>query len=217
MGSLQEYPVNVGVLQGSILGHALFMLYFNDLPDHVICDIGYCVNDTSLYSKCDQASDLWQQLELASEPEFDLWDTVNWDRKWLADFSAEKPQLVLFDQSNSTDAIDVKMHGSILQEKSSCKMLGLNFSLNWMIGSYIISVAKIASNWIPSMKFLSPKVVLHLYKSSIHPSMEYCCHVRAGAPSWYLELLDKLQKWICRTNSPSLATSIECLAHHWNV
>ena len=55
---------------------------------------------------------------------------MNWDRKWLADFSAEKHQLVLFVQSNSTDAIDVKMHGSILQEKSSCKMLGLNFSLN---------------------------------------------------------------------------------------
>ena len=77
MGSLQEYPVNVGVLQGSILGHKFFILYFNDLPDHVICDIGYYVNDTSLCSKCDQASYLWQQLELASEPEFDLWDTVN--------------------------------------------------------------------------------------------------------------------------------------------
>ena len=43
--------------------------------------------------------------------------------------------------------------------------------------------------------------------------MKYCCHVWAGAPSCYLELLDKLQKWICRTVGPSLAASLEPLAH----
>ena len=47
--------------------------------------------------------------------------------------------------------------------------------------------------------------------------MEYCCHVWAGAPSCYLELLDKLQKWICRTVGPSLAASLEPLAHHQDV
>ena len=44
------------------------------------------------------------------------------------------------------------------------------------------------------MKFLSPDVALYLYKSNICPCMEYCCHVWAGAPSSYLELLGKLQK-----------------------
>ena len=71
----QEYSVNVGVPQGSVLGHALFLLHINDLPDDVICDIAVCADDTTLYSKCDQASDLWQQLELGSELEFDLRDT----------------------------------------------------------------------------------------------------------------------------------------------
>ena len=47
--------------------------------------------------------------------------------------------------------------------------------------------------------------------------MEYCCHVWAGAPSYYLELLDKLQKRICRTVGPSLAASLEPLAHCQNV
>ena len=61
----------------------------------------------------------------------------------------------------------------------------------------------------------------HKFTSSIRstkfkdilPCMEYCCHVWAGAPSCYLELLDKLQKWICITVGPSLAASIEPLAH----
>ena len=47
--------------------------------------------------------------------------------------------------------------------------------------------------------------------------MEYCCHVWAGAPSCHLELLDKLQKWICRTVGPSLAACLEPLAHRRNV
>ena len=68
--SLQEYPVNAGVPQGSILGLTLFLLYINDLPDDVICNIAIYADDTTLYSKCDQASDLRQQLQLAFELEF---------------------------------------------------------------------------------------------------------------------------------------------------
>ena len=62
------------------------------------------------------------------------------------------------------------------------------------------------------MKFLSPEVALYLYKSTIWPCMEYCCHVWAGAPSCYLEMVDKLQKQICRTVGPSLGASLEPLA-----
>ena len=92
--SSQEYPVNAGVPQGSILGPTLFLLYINDLSDDVICNIAIYADDATLYSKCNQAFDLWQQLELASELESDLRDTVIWGRKWLVDFSAGKSQLV---------------------------------------------------------------------------------------------------------------------------
>ena len=115
---------------------------------------------------------------MASELESDLWDTVDWDKKWLVDFNAGKIQLVSIDRSNHSGAIDVssKLH----------------------LGPYIISIAKTASKKIGAlihyMKFLSPEVALYLYKSNIRPCMKYCCHVWAGALSCYLELLDKLQK-----------------------
>ena len=38
--------------------------------------------------------------------------------------------------------------------------------------------------------------------------MKYYCHLWAGAPNCYLELLDKLQKGICRTFGPSLVASL---------
>ena len=144
----QEYPVNAGVPEGSILGPTLFLLYINDLPDDVICDIAIYADDTTLYSKCDRASDLCQQLELASELESDLRDTVDWGKKWLLDFNAEETELVSFGQSNNNGFIDVKMDGSVFEEKPSFKMLRLTFSskLDW--DSYIISIAKTASKKI---------------------------------------------------------------------
>ena len=158
---------------------------------------------------------------MASELECDLRDTVDWGRKCLVDFNAGKSQLVSFYRSNNTGAIDVKMDGSVLEEKSYFKMQGLTFSskLDW--DSYIISIAKTASkkigDLIRSMWFLSPEVALYLYKSTIWPCMEHCCHVCAGASSCYLKLLDKLQKWICSAVGPLLTASLEPLAHHRNV
>ena len=131
--SSQEYLFNAGVAQGSILGPTLFLLYINDLPDDVICNIVIYAVDTTLYSICDQTSDLWQELELASELESDL-DTVDWGRKWLFDFNAGKTQLVSFVRCNNVGAIDVRTNGSVLEKISSFRMLGLSFSSKLDLG-----------------------------------------------------------------------------------
>ena len=163
--SSQEYLLNAGVPQGFILGSSLFLPYINDLLDVIYAD------DTTLYSKCDQASDVWQQLKLASELESDLQDTVDWGRKWLVNFNDGKTQLVSFDWSNNTGAIDVKMDRSVLEQNSSFKMLGLIFSSKFDWGSYMISIVRIASKKIIAligfMKFLSPDVDLYFYKPTI--------------------------------------------------
>ena len=98
---------------------------------------------------------------------------MDWDKKWFVNFIAGKTQLGLSDQSNNTGSIDKKMHGSVLEQKLSFKMLGLTFSfkLDWV--SYIISNAKTTSTKIGAlircMKFLSPEAALYLYRSTIMP------------------------------------------------
>ena len=79
--SSQEYPVNARVPQESIFGPTFFLLIINGHLDDVICNIAIYADDTTLYSKCDQASDLWQQLGLASELESHLRNTADWSRQ----------------------------------------------------------------------------------------------------------------------------------------
>ena len=114
----------------SILGPTLILLYINGVPD-VFCNIVIYADDTNLYSRCDQSSDLWQQLELASElPNFRTYWSMGHcglGQEVACWFQSGKTQRVSFGWSNNTSAIDVKMDGSILEEKSSFKMLGVTF------------------------------------------------------------------------------------------
>ena len=89
--------------------------------------------------------------------------------------------------------------------------------LNWFGTPTLSLLVKLPTGklelWFVLRSFILPNLLWY----SIRPCMEYCCHVWAGAPSCYLELLDKLQKWICRTASLLLAASLEPQAYHWNV
>ena len=120
----------------------------------------------------------------------------------------------------NSGAIAVKMDGSVIEEKSALKMLRFSFPSKLDLRSYIISIRKTASKKIGPLIhsfFVSPEIVLYLYKSTIQPCMEYCCYVWADVPDCYLEMLYKLQKWVCRTVGPSLDASLEPLAHCRNV
>ena len=70
--SSQEYTVNAGLPHGSIFGPTFFLLYTDVLLLSMVI---------IQYSKYNQASDLWQQLELSSELKSDLRDIVDWGRE----------------------------------------------------------------------------------------------------------------------------------------
>ena len=100
---------------------------------------------------------------------------MDWLGKWLVDFNAEKSQFVSSDRSNITGGIDIKLDKSVIEGKSSFKMLDLSFSSKLDCGSYIIFIVKTASKKIGalilSIKFFSSEVALYLYISTIRPGM----------------------------------------------
>ena len=129
--------INAKVPQGYIPGPTIFLLYISDLLDDIICNIAIYA-DITLYSKCDQASDLWQQLELASQLESDLWDTVEWARKWLVDFNARKAQ-VSFDWSITQVLLMWKWMNLLLRKNYRSRCWGWLSLLN-RIGAFILSL-----------------------------------------------------------------------------
>ena len=97
--------------------------------------------------------------------------------------NAGKTQLVLFGQCNNTGAIDMKIYGSVLEEKSYFKMLGLTFWIGALTLTLLLKLS-LKTVLILSMEFLSPEVALYLYISTMRPCMEYFCHIWASAPSY---------------------------------
>ena len=154
-----------------------------------------------------------QQLELTSELKSDLLDTIDWGSRQLVDFDNEKYNTDSFDRLNNSGAVHVKMDGSVLNEKSSFKILGVSFSskLNW--GSYIVSIVKNAFKKCAALDFLflallfiSVKLLCTYIKRDC---IEYCHCVWAGCFSCCLDIWDKLQMLICRTIGPSLAATLD--------
>ena len=89
--SSQEYSVNDGVPQDLIPPFLVIHFSYYTLRTFLmILSVILLSLLSTLYSKCDQASDLWQLLELTSELESDLRDTVDLGRKWLVDFNTGK-------------------------------------------------------------------------------------------------------------------------------
>ena len=140
--SSQEYPINAGVPQGFNLSPTLFLIYIIYLMLSIIS----LLKLMKLFSTLNVIRHL-------------IWDTADWDRKWLVNSNAGKTQLVSFDRPNKICTIDVKVDGSVLVEKSSFKMMGWPFfsKLDW--GCYIIFIAKTDSKktgaLIRSINFLS--------------------------------------------------------------
>ena len=169
MGSLHKIiQLMLEFLKAPFLVH---YLYINDLPDDIIYKIAIYADDATLYSKCDQASDLRQQLELASELEPDWWHTVNWGRKWFVDLNVGKLTWFCLTGLIMLKLLMWKWMGLFFRKNQLLRCWDCLFLLNW-IGALTLSLllhSKKTGVLIHSMKFLSPEVALYLYKSTIRP------------------------------------------------
>ena len=108
------------------------------------------------------------------------------------------------------------MNSILLQELADIRLLGLDLTSNLSWDKYTRSIAKRASQRVGCLyrarQYLPPTVMLYLYKSTIRPVMEYCCHIWAGAPACHWSLLDGIQRHIANLVRHDLASSLEPLS-----
>ena len=158
--SSQEYSFNAGSPQGSILGPTYFVLYINSLPDDVICNITIYAEDTTLYSKCDQTFDLWQQLGLAAVLESDLGETVDGVGSGLFISMLEKLNLFCLTSLVALVLLEWKWMSLLLRKNHLLRCWGCVFLLNCIGALTLCFIAETASKkigaLIRSIKFLSP-------------------------------------------------------------
>ena len=156
---------------------------------------------------------------MASELESDLQDTVDWGKKLIS--MLEKLNKLHLTGLNTLVLLVSKWIGLFLRKNHLLRCWGWLSLLNW-IGVLTLSLLlklppRKSEPLFVLWSFFLLRLALYLYKSTIQPCMEYCFHVWAVDSSYYLKLLDKLQKLICRTVGPSLAASLEPLGHRRNV
>ena len=215
------YVVTSGVPQGSILGPILFLLFINDLPDHIMSKVAIFADDTSIYSCADKKLDEADRITAANEVTSDLAKVSSWGKDWLVNFNTKKTHLLSVNNYKNTHDAPISMDENNLTEDESIRLLGLSISSNLSWSDYISSIAKSSSRKVGSLfrarRSLSPEAILHLYKATIRPCMEYCCHLWAGAPANSLSLLDKVQNRVCNLIGPQLAAKLQPLSHRRNV
>ena len=199
------------------------MVFINDLPDkeEIFCDIGIFADDTSVYKCSEGRPGDFEQAELAGSLELDLARFLEWGSDWRVSFNALKTKLLSIHRSRNVDFPQILMGRGNLPEAASFRLLGLTFSNDLTWTNYITSVAKSASMKVGSLfrarGFLTHDAILHIYKSVIRPSMEYCCHIWAGASARALGLLDRIQRRIVNLVGPALASQLHSLSHRRDV
>ena len=214
------YSINAGVPQGSVLGPILFLLFINDLPDDLLSQIAIYADDTTVYD-CQEETDAFSMLDQARCLESDLQDIVEWGKKWLVTFNAGKTKLLSVSKCHKATPFSIPMNGKDLPENNSFRLLGLTFSNSLTWNEYVEAIAKSAAQKVGSLyrarAYLTPECILYLYKASIRPCMEYCCHLWAGAPAHLLNLLDRIQNRVCNMVGPQLSLKLQPLSHRRDV
>ena len=165
----ESIPVTSGVLQSSVLGPNLFLIYINDLPDEVRSQVRVLADDTALYLTMeseDEGSALKNDLDIL---------TV-WETRLDMDFKPSKCQVVHVSGSKRPVKRDYKLHGQVLESVSCAKYLGVDISesLNW--NSHIDRIASTANRTLGfvrlNIKTKMSKVRETAYNTLVRPQLE---------------------------------------------
>ena len=167
---------------------------------------------------------MWQQLELASKLEYDLRNTLDWSRKWLVDFNAEKAQVVSFDWSHNFGTTDVQIVLVLKKNHLLRWWQGLPLQ-NWVWTLTLSLLLKLypwkLEPWFVIGSLFLLRLLFFFINMSYRRCIEYCCHIFSFTASSYFDayfdILAKLKKRVCTNVGQTLVASLEPLGYSRNV
>lgn len=182
--------LKAGVPQGSVLGPLLFLIYVNDIVDHLISIARLFADDTSLSFTSNNVQDIEGILN------HDLRYISVWAKQWLVDFNPNKTEAIFF-SCTDIDKPNLIFNNILVAFVENHKHLGLTFSYNGKWHSHIENILSSASKMLGvlrSLKFkLKRKTLNQLYISYLRPLVEYASVVWDGCTVGEKQQLERFQ------------------------
>jgi hypothetical protein len=170
-----ELPVTSGVPQGSVLGPTLFLVYINDLPDHVDCNISLFADDTLIYQVVNNAQD---KLRFQNN----VYALQQWANMWCMSFNVDKCSVLPFNQTATSPDTNYVLDGITLETVRETRYLGVILQTDLKFNKHIQS------------KIGKAKKQLGMIKRALHDApasarlLAYTClcrpHVEYAASVW---------------------------------
>ena len=190
-----KLAVDSGVPQGTVLGPTLFLLFINDLPEHVTCNARLFADDCLLYRNVNNSSDA-QLLQK------DLSSLVKWEEDWQMNFNPEKCYVIHISKKSKPSSFDYILHNHVLEAVKDSKYLGLTIShdLDW--GTHINNITCKANKTLGflrrNLKNCTPKVKNLTYTSLVRPVVEYSSPVWDPYKKQHITQVEQVQRKAAR-------------------
>jgi hypothetical protein len=223
-----EFHLNAGVPQGSVLSPTLFLIFINDLLSLTRNKIHSFADDSTLSHsyKFDRrpgsAAVYSSRLEMVESLNADLVGIERWGRENRVQFNAAKTQTCLFSHKIHQEPIELRMSGAILEGSSSLDILGIHLNDKLIWREHVLGVVRNASRRLGFLRrckrYFSSLNLADIYKAYIRPLLEYNSHLWIGAPPSTTLLVDRIQRRAIRLIGDSRITDkLDSLEHRRNV
>jgi len=187
--------VNAGVPQGSVLGPLLFLIYINDLGQHLENDLYLFADDSTLFRIIRKTGD---RISAAESLNRDLDRILHWSRTWNMSFNPSKFQAITFSLKRMSAQRPLHFSGFSITDNTTLKLLGVIFSSDLSWRGHLSTVSERATRQLGALRrakrYLSRRSLVILYKSIVRSTLEYCCPLWVGSPASHLDILNRIQR-----------------------
>ena len=167
--------VESSVPQGTVTGPLDFLLFINDLPESLSCNVRLFADDCILYTNISSDED-------AARLQEDLDRLTQWQNTWQMMFNPDKCYVLRVTHSRSPQVFAYKLNNTVLKEADSHTYLGVDISSDLTWNSHINRITSKANKSLGFLRWnlysCSKQIKEMAYKSLVRPILEY------SSPVW---------------------------------